>query len=171
MAPELEAASTSREVVVSRFLTERTRSSAESGGLVCRSPVTGDRLHWPPGKRLSQRSMFCASSQTCWALWSSPSSLAGSDGTSTLSFSESSTLAGALIENIHELLQLPALSGRPFGGCVRNAVLYMKLEDGMADPTESSLRRCQLLENVDARSWIFDHAANTSNLAFDAVQP
>ena len=97
--------------------------------------------------------------------------MAGSDGTSTLSFSESSTLAGALIENIHELLHLPALSGRPFGGCVRNAVLYMKLEDGMADPTESSLRRCQLLENVDARSWIFDHAANTSNLAFDAVQP
>jgi hypothetical protein len=47
----------------------------------------------------------------------------------------------------------------------------MKLEDGMADPTESSSRRCQLLENVDARSWIFDHAANTSNLAFDAVQP
>jgi hypothetical protein len=78
---------------------------------------------------------------------------------------------GEAIEDIYELSETPIPFRLPFFDPFRDALLDVTPEDRQADPVEGCLGRGELLEDLDAKPWLLDHAADPSYLPFDTVQP
>jgi hypothetical protein len=47
----------------------------------------------------------------------------------------------------------------------------MKLEDGEADPVQCGFGGGELLQDLHAEARLLDHATDTADLSFDAIQP
>ena len=73
------------------------------------------------------------------------------------------------VEDIDQLGQAPRALLFPLFDAVGHALLDVKLEHGQADTVEGGLGSGELLQDLDAQAWLLDHAADSPNLAFDAV--